>query len=41
MTPVDNVKHTQYGNRDVDLENYQIAHFRLLSDSNFLPMVVL
>ena len=20
-----------------DLENYQIAHFRLLSDSNFLP----
>ena len=37
MTPVDNVRHTQYGNRDVDLENYQVAHFRLLSDSNFLP----
>ena len=26
-----------YGNKLEDLENYQIAHFRLLSDSNFLP----
>jgi len=26
-----------YGNKMEDLENYQIAHFRLLSDSNFLP----
>jgi hypothetical protein len=26
-----------YGNKIEDLENYQIAHFRLLSDSNFLP----
>ena len=25
------------GNKNEDLENYQIAHFRLLSDSNFLP----
>jgi len=26
-----------YGNKIEDLENYQMAHFRLLSDSNFLP----
>ena len=26
-----------YGNKLEDLENYQMAHFRLLSDSNFLP----
>jgi len=26
-----------YGNKLEELENYQIAHFRLLSDSNFLP----
>lgn len=26
-----------YGNKIEDLENYQIAHFRLLCDSNFLP----
>ena len=26
-----------YGNKIEDMENYQIAHFRLLSDSNFLP----
>lgn len=25
------------GNKIEDLENYQVAHFRLLSDSNFLP----
>jgi hypothetical protein len=26
-----------YGNKLEELENYQMAHFRLLSDSNFLP----
>jgi len=26
-----------YGNKIEDLENYSMAHFRLLSDSNFLP----
>ena len=26
-----------YGNKIEDLENYQMAHFRLLNDSNFLP----
>jgi uncharacterized protein YlzI (FlbEa/FlbD family) len=26
-----------YGNKIEECENYQIAHFRLLSDSNFLP----
>ena len=26
-----------YGNKIEELENYQMAHFRLLSDSNFLP----
>lgn len=26
-----------YGNSIEDLENYEMAHFRLLSDSNFLP----
>lgn len=26
-----------YGNKIEDLENYQMAHFRLINDSNFLP----
>jgi hypothetical protein len=37
MTPVDNIRHTTYGSEDTDLEAFQVAHFRLLSDSNFLP----
>ena len=37
MTPVDNVRHTRYGSEDMDLEAFQVAHFRLLSDANFLP----
>ena len=37
MTPVDNVRHTTYGSEDHDLEAFQVAHFRLLSDANFLP----
>ena len=37
MTPVDNVRHTTYGSEDMDLEAFQVAHFRLLSDANFLP----
>ena len=37
MTPVDNVRHTTYGSEDMDLESFQVAHFRLLSDANFLP----
>ena len=30
-------RHTAAGAHKVEFENYQIAHFRLLSDSNFLP----
>jgi len=26
-----------YSKRDADFENYEVAHFRLLADSNFLP----
>ena len=37
MTPVDNVRHTTYGSEETDLESFQVAHFRLLSDANFLP----
>ena len=37
MTPVDNVRHTQYGAQHDDLESFQVAHFRLISDANFLP----
>ena len=37
MNPVDNVRHTTYGPLDDDFEAFQIAHFRLISDANFLP----